>query len=204
MFLWSCFVCMPGAVPCQSSCWQSSCRQTLQTQISITSVLLLGFMLACAMQATDLEVNMNAVERMVEYTSQQPEGAGQGHSRAPPQSWPQAGAIVVDDLQACKPLSAGCNAPRCLIRLQRFGCTLHCISNPCCTCCPRKPTLVLEGFSEMGAVLFCCVSQNSSDSRIAAWRHIAPPDILSCAFRWGKPLAPSIGQQLPAASGLPK
>lgn len=42
---------------------------------------------------------MNAVERMVEYTSQQPEGAAQGTSRAPPSDWPHAGAITVNDLQ---------------------------------------------------------------------------------------------------------
>lgn len=51
------------------------------------------------LQATDLEVNMNAVERMVEYTSQEPEGAAQGTTKAPPKDWPQAGAITVTNLQ---------------------------------------------------------------------------------------------------------
>ena len=55
----------------------------------------------CATQATKLEVSMNAVERMVEYTSQAPEGAAQGPCRVPPSDWPETGAIVVQNLQVC-------------------------------------------------------------------------------------------------------
>ncbi|KAL0032002.1 hypothetical protein WJX77_000079 [Trebouxia sp. C0004] len=49
--------------------------------------------------ATDLEVNMNAVERMVEYTSQPTEGSSQESTQAPPRDWPHAGGIVIDNLQ---------------------------------------------------------------------------------------------------------
>ena len=55
--------------------------------------------LCAAVQATDLEVNMNAVERMVEYTSQPTEGSGQTLTQSPPHSWPHAGAITIDNLQ---------------------------------------------------------------------------------------------------------
>lgn len=65
------------------------------------------------LQATDLEVNMNAVERMVEYTSQEPEGAAQGTSRAPSSNWPQAGAITVNNLQVCS--SAACQCDVCCV-----------------------------------------------------------------------------------------
>ena len=50
-------------------------------------------------QATELEVNMNAVERMVEYTSQPTEGSTQALTQDPPQGWPHAGAITIDNLQ---------------------------------------------------------------------------------------------------------
>lgn len=50
-------------------------------------------------QATELEVNMNAVERMVEYTSQPTEGSAQALTQNPPQGWPHAGAITIDNLQ---------------------------------------------------------------------------------------------------------
>ena len=50
-------------------------------------------------QATDLEVNMNAVERMVEYTSQPTEGSSQASAWPPPRDWPHAGGIVIDNLQ---------------------------------------------------------------------------------------------------------
>ncbi|DBA72204.1 TPA: hypothetical protein ACH3X2_010602 [Trebouxia sp. C0005] len=49
--------------------------------------------------ATDLEVNMNAVERMVEYTSQPTEGSSQKSAWPPPRDWPHAGGIVIDNLQ---------------------------------------------------------------------------------------------------------
>ena len=42
---------------------------------------------------------MNAVERMVEYTSQPTEGSSQTHARPPPQGWPTNGAIIIDKLQ---------------------------------------------------------------------------------------------------------
>lgn len=42
---------------------------------------------------------MNAVERMVEYTSQPTEGAAQALTQDPPQGWPHAGAITIDNLQ---------------------------------------------------------------------------------------------------------
>ena len=44
---------------------------------------------------------MNAVERMVEYTSQPTEGAAQALTRPPPRSWPHDGAITIDNLQVC-------------------------------------------------------------------------------------------------------
>ena len=50
-------------------------------------------------QATELEVNMNAVERMVEYTSQPTEGSAQALTQEPPEGWPHAGAITIDNLQ---------------------------------------------------------------------------------------------------------
>lgn len=52
-----------------------------------------------SLQATDLEVNMNAVERMVEYTSQPTEGSSQKSAWPPPRDWPHAGGIVIDNLQ---------------------------------------------------------------------------------------------------------
>ena len=52
-----------------------------------------------SLQATDLEVNMNAVERMVEYTSQPTEGSSQKSAWPPPRDWPRAGGIVIDNLQ---------------------------------------------------------------------------------------------------------
>ncbi len=52
-----------------------------------------------SLQATDLEVNMNAVERMVEYTSQPTEGSAQKSAWPPPRDWPHAGGIVIDNLQ---------------------------------------------------------------------------------------------------------
>ena len=42
---------------------------------------------------------MNAVERMVEYTSQPTEGSPQKLTQAPPGDWPHAGGIVIDNLQ---------------------------------------------------------------------------------------------------------
>lgn len=42
---------------------------------------------------------MNAVERMVEYTSQPTEGSAQVLTQEPPQGWPHAGAITIDNLQ---------------------------------------------------------------------------------------------------------
>ena len=50
-------------------------------------------------QATDLEVNMNAVERMIEYTSQPLEGSSQTITGAPPQDWPRDGSIIIENLQ---------------------------------------------------------------------------------------------------------
>lgn len=42
---------------------------------------------------------MNAVERMVEYTNQPTEGSAQALTQRPPQGWPHAGAITIDNLQ---------------------------------------------------------------------------------------------------------
>jgi hypothetical protein len=42
---------------------------------------------------------MNAVERMVEYTSQPTEGSSQKSAWPPPRDWPHAGGIVIDNLQ---------------------------------------------------------------------------------------------------------
>ncbi len=42
---------------------------------------------------------MNAVERMVEYTSQATEGAAQKSAWPPPRDWPHAGGITIDNLQ---------------------------------------------------------------------------------------------------------
>lgn len=59
---------------------------------------------------------MNAVERMVEYTSQPTEGAAQALTQAPPPGWPQAGAIIIDNLQV---------SPLLLCDKQHCSCTPH-------------------------------------------------------------------------------
>lgn len=51
------------------------------------------------LQATKLEVSMNAVERVMEYSNQQPEGSNQGQCMQPPSDWPQSGAIAIKNLQ---------------------------------------------------------------------------------------------------------
>ena len=53
---------------------------------------------------------MNAVERMVEYTSQPTEGSAQALTQDPPRGWPHAGAITIDNLQVS-----------CLIRLSMMA-----------------------------------------------------------------------------------
>ena len=68
---------------------------------------------------------MNAVERMVEYTSQQPEGLDRGHGRLPLQGWPQAGAIVVSNLQVCSA------QPRCRLYIPCLSCPVLCSVAPC-------------------------------------------------------------------------
>ncbi|PRW33949.1 ABC transporter isoform A [Chlorella sorokiniana] len=49
-------------------------------------------------QTTELEVNMNAVERMVEYTSLEPEAAAIVEGHRPLPNWPQQGAVDVQSL----------------------------------------------------------------------------------------------------------
>ncbi len=68
-----------------------------------------------SLQATDLEVNMNAVERMVEYTSQPTEGSAQKSAWPPPRDWPHAGGIVIDNLQVVLlQLLSSVQASKCL------------------------------------------------------------------------------------------
>ena len=80
-------LCLPSFAICSDSLWHAASSHHLSKSK------------CTALQATDLEVNMNAVERMVEYTSQPTEGAAQALTRPPPQSWPHAGAITIDNLQ---------------------------------------------------------------------------------------------------------
>ena len=49
-------------------------------------------------QSTELEVNMNAVERVIEYTKLTPEKPPVVAAHRPPQGWPSQGVIQAEDL----------------------------------------------------------------------------------------------------------
>lgn len=49
-------------------------------------------------QSTDLEVNMNSVERMIEYNQYEEEAPAVLPSSRPPHGWPSAGAIAAENL----------------------------------------------------------------------------------------------------------
>ncbi|GIL43241.1 hypothetical protein Vafri_1038 [Volvox africanus] len=67
--------------------------------LAITSALnLTGIMNWMVRQTTELEVNMNSVERMVEYNRYNEEAAAVIEGSRPPKSWPSEGAISVKDL----------------------------------------------------------------------------------------------------------
>lgn len=79
-------------------------------------LLLLGLLLSgnlawLVRQVTELEVNMNAVERMVEWKDSREEAPAVLEPR-PPTAWPHAGSIQVisiDAICSCA-LAAGCPA----------------------------------------------------------------------------------------------
>ncbi|PSC76242.1 multidrug resistance-associated 1 isoform X1 [Micractinium conductrix] len=67
--------------------------------LALTSALnLTGLMNWMVRQTTELEVNMNSVERMVEYTSYEPEAPSVIEGRRPLPGWPHAGGIEVERL----------------------------------------------------------------------------------------------------------
>ncbi|EFJ52174.1 ABC transporter [Volvox carteri f. nagariensis] len=67
--------------------------------LAITSALnLTGIMNWMVRQTTELEVNMNSVERMVEYNRYDEEAPAVIESNRPPKNWPTEGAISVKDL----------------------------------------------------------------------------------------------------------
>ncbi len=49
-------------------------------------------------QSTELEVNMNAVERVIEYTKLTPEKPPVIADHRPPKGWPSEGVIEAEDL----------------------------------------------------------------------------------------------------------
>ncbi|KAI3434886.1 hypothetical protein D9Q98_002940 [Chlorella vulgaris] len=67
--------------------------------LALTSALnLTGLMNWMVRQTTELEVNMNSVERMLEYTALQPEAPAIIEGRRPLPGWPQHGSIEVQQL----------------------------------------------------------------------------------------------------------
>ncbi|KAL6750031.1 P-loop containing nucleoside triphosphate hydrolase protein [Haematococcus lacustris] len=67
--------------------------------LAISSALnLTGIMNWMVRQMTELEVNMNSVERMTEYLKYEEEAAAEVPGKQPPAGWPHAGAIEVRDL----------------------------------------------------------------------------------------------------------
>ncbi|KAL4446696.1 hypothetical protein ABPG77_007940 [Micractinium sp. CCAP 211/92] len=67
--------------------------------LALTSALnLTGLCNWMVRQTTELEVNMNSVERMVEYTALQPEAPAVLEARRPLPNWPQQGSIQVERL----------------------------------------------------------------------------------------------------------
>lgn len=57
-----------------------------------------GLMNWMVRQSTELEVNMNAVERVIEYTKLTPEKAPIVASNRPPSGWPSQGVITASNL----------------------------------------------------------------------------------------------------------
>ena len=67
--------------------------------LAITSALnLTGLMAWMVRQTTELEVNMNSVERIVEYDAHAPEAPAVLPGKRPPAGWPGRGQLVVRDL----------------------------------------------------------------------------------------------------------
>lgn len=67
--------------------------------LALTSALTVtGFMNWTVRMVTELEVNMNAVERMLEYEAVETEAPAIIEAHRPPASWPQEGAITVQSL----------------------------------------------------------------------------------------------------------
>lgn len=67
--------------------------------LALTSALnLTGIMNWMVRQSTDLEVNMNSVERMIEYNKYPEEAPAVIDFNRPPAEWPKQGSITVQDL----------------------------------------------------------------------------------------------------------
>uniref|UniRef100_A0A061RCR8 ATP-binding cassette, subfamily C (CFTR/MRP), member 2 n=1 Tax=Tetraselmis sp. GSL018 TaxID=582737 RepID=A0A061RCR8_9CHLO len=68
--------------------------------LALTSALnLTGLMTWLVRQSTELEVNMNSVERLMEYDTVEPEAAAVVEDARPPGNWPTRGRIVVRQLE---------------------------------------------------------------------------------------------------------
>lgn len=61
-------------------------------------LLVTGLMNWLVRQSTELEVNMNAVERVMEYTKLTPEKPPIIANHRPPQGWPSQGVVEAQDL----------------------------------------------------------------------------------------------------------
>ncbi|GFH15644.1 ABC transporter, partial [Haematococcus lacustris] len=66
--------------------------------VFVTAVCVTVIMPASSGLMTELEVNMNSVERMTEYLKYEEEAAAEVPGKQPPAGWPHAGAIEVRDL----------------------------------------------------------------------------------------------------------
>lgn len=73
-------------------------HSALLTLLLLTALLLIGLMNWMVRQSTELEVNMNAVERVIEYTKLTPEKPPVIASHRPPQGWPSQGVVEAQDL----------------------------------------------------------------------------------------------------------
>ena len=81
--------------------------------LALTAALnLTGIMNWMVRQTTDLEVQMNSVERLVEYSALPEEAPAVVEGVRPPPGWPAAGAIQAIDLVvrcAAPPVLQGCS-----------------------------------------------------------------------------------------------
>merc|ERR1712157_475513 len=67
--------------------------------LAITSAMnVTGLMTWMVRQMTELEVNMNSVERLTEYDALEEEGALVTHPDKTPHDWPHAGSITFDKI----------------------------------------------------------------------------------------------------------